>query len=84
MTSSNLRNISPCKQVKVSDTVDVKGMVVDASYTGPRLEEDCIITKEFVSNMVQHFKQSQTIHSRCAPQYYTRLMTFSLVMFYFD
>ena len=52
--------------MKVSDTVDVKEMVVDASYTGPRLEEDCIVTKEFVTNMVSHFKQCQTIHSRCA------------------
>lgn len=56
----------PCAQVKMSDSLDVKGMVVDASYTGPKLEEDCIITKEFVSNMVHHFKQCYTIHSRCA------------------
>lgn len=50
----------------MSDTVDVKEMVVDATYTGPRIEEDCIITKEFVSNMVHHFKECHTIHLRCA------------------
>lgn len=54
------------KQVKVSDSINVKEMAVDASYEGPRLEEDCIVTKEFVTNMVEHFKQSKTIHSRCA------------------
>lgn len=58
----------------MSDTVNVKEMVVDASYTGPRLEEECIITKEFVTNMVLHFKQCQTIHSRCAVEYVLSLM----------
>lgn len=50
----------------MSDSLDVKGMIVDASYDGPRLEEDCIVTKDFVQAMVLHFKQCQTIHSRYA------------------
>jgi len=52
--------------VKVSDSLDVKAMIVDDDYDGPRLEDDCIITREFVTNMVLHFKQCHTIHPRYA------------------
>ena len=51
-------------QVKVSESLDIKGIIVEPSYDGPRLEEDSIITKQFVSHMIHHFKQCHTIHLR--------------------
>jgi serine/threonine-protein phosphatase 5 len=52
--------------VKLSETIDVKAMQVEAAYDGARMEEDSIVTKEFLLDMLSRFKNGKTIHTRYA------------------
>ena len=49
--------------VKLSETIDVKAMQVEAAYDGARMEEDSIVTKEFLLDMLSRFKNGKTIHT---------------------
>ena len=52
--------------VKVSETIDAKAMVIEDSYDGARMEDDSILTSDFITDMVSRFKSGKTIHIRYA------------------
>jgi serine/threonine-protein phosphatase 5 len=52
--------------MKISETIDVKAMEVEAEYDGIRMTEDSIVTFAFVSDMMERFKTGKTIHLRYA------------------
>lgn len=49
----------------VADSVDLNSMVVEDDYDGPRLSEDGI-TKEFVEELIERFKEQKKIHKKFA------------------
>lgn len=54
------------EEVPVSKTIDIESMVVESSYTGPRLGEDNKVTKEFMLETIQTFKDRKLIHKKYA------------------
>lgn len=61
---------TPESQVSVMATIDLTTMVVEDSYTGPRMEgsneEGYEVTLPFVKAMMQEFKEQRLIHKRFA------------------
>lgn len=54
---------------------DVESIVVESSYTGPRLEEDGVVTREFVLEMMEAFKAQQTVHRKYVMQMLVAMRT---------
>ncbi|KAI9498777.1 Metallo-dependent phosphatase-like protein [Zychaea mexicana] len=53
----------------VAETLDVNSIVVESSYDGPKLEEiedEIQITPDFVSQMIERFKNQKKIHKKYA------------------
>jgi len=54
------------------EVVDIDGIVVDASYTGPKLVPDVnnnvTITNEFVMDTIEHFKAQKLLHRKYVMQ----------------
>ncbi|XP_024387762.1 serine/threonine-protein phosphatase 5 [Physcomitrium patens] len=55
------------KKHSVADSLDYHTIVVDDSYQGARIEEDNI-TLDFVTKMIDDFKQQRSVHTRYAFQ----------------
>lgn len=53
-------------RVRVADTIDVNSFTVDDSYAGPRIQDDGVITKEFINNLLETFKNQQKLHVKYA------------------
>lgn len=53
-------------RVRVSDTIDPASMTVDDEYQGPRIEDDGIITKEFVVQLLDTFRNQHRLHMKYA------------------
>lgn len=52
------------KEKPLAYTTDVKNIIVEKSYDGPRLKDDKIVTLEFVKKLIEYFKDSKTLHRR--------------------
>jgi len=53
------------EEVPISQKIDLDSMVVESSYTGPRIE-DGKVTKEFMLETIQTFKNRNLIHKKFA------------------
>ena len=51
---------------KISESINLSEISVEESYTGPRMKNDFLVTKEFIDAMVSEFKQQRKIHKRFA------------------
>lgn len=49
---------------KVSATLDVANILVDAAYDGPRLGDDGIVTDAFIDAMMERFRDQKLIHKK--------------------
>ena len=56
------------KVVSVVDSLNLESMTVEASYDGPRLENEVTVTKEFMEQLMQHYKDQKKLHKRYAFQ----------------
>ena len=45
--------------------MDPETITVDASYDGPRIGDDGVVTIDFVRAMVERFKDRKMIHRKC-------------------
>lgn len=57
---------SDSHRVRVSDTINVDSMDVPESYSGPRIREDGVVTKEFVDQMIDTFINEKSLHIKYA------------------
>ncbi|CDF36393.1 unnamed protein product [Chondrus crispus] len=53
-------------RVSVCDTVDVATITVDDSYSGPRIQDDGVVTEDFIHSLVDAFKAQKTLHLKYA------------------
>jgi len=52
----------------IADTLDIESMTIEGKYEGPRLQDDKLVTLEFMEKLLQHYKDRQTLHRRYAFQ----------------
>jgi serine/threonine-protein phosphatase 5 len=50
------------------EVLDFDAIVVESSYSGPRLEKDQPITMEFVAVLMEYFREQQSLHRRYVVQ----------------
>ncbi|CAG0913741.1 unnamed protein product [Notodromas monacha] len=55
-------------KVCVSSTISVDEIDVETSYTGPRLKDDKLVTKEFLVDLLETFKRREKLHRKYAYQ----------------
>lgn len=48
----------------LAETLQCETIPVEKSYDGPRLKDDKIVTKEFVTELIEYFKNSRILHKR--------------------
>uniref|UniRef100_A0A7S2W191 Serine/threonine-protein phosphatase n=1 Tax=Mucochytrium quahogii TaxID=96639 RepID=A0A7S2W191_9STRA len=48
----------------LSETLNLDEMIIPDSYSGPRLPEGDVVTKEFVEEMVQYMKDQKIVHKK--------------------
>lgn len=53
-------------RVRVSDTFDVESLNVDESYSGPRIQDDGVVTLDFINAMLEAFRKQQKLHIKYA------------------
>lgn len=53
-------------RVPVSDTIDVASMTVDDSYSGPRVQDDGVVTLDFVNDLLEAFRKQKVLHIKYA------------------
>ncbi len=53
-------------RVCVSETIDVNSFTVSDDYSGPRLPDDGTVTQEFVTELMEHFKNQKRLHIKYA------------------
>ncbi|KAH0487999.1 MAG: uncharacterized protein KVP18_000512 [Porospora cf. gigantea A] len=53
--------ISTDATAKASETVDLRLLQIPASYEGPCLPDSGVVTREFVQELVEHFKSEKTL-----------------------
>jgi serine/threonine-protein phosphatase 5 len=53
-------------QIKISDSINLKEIPIEESYTGPKMIDDSKVTKEFIDDMINEFKHQRKIHKRFA------------------
>ena len=56
------------KSSAVADTIDVDSMTVEDKYDGPRLSDDNKITVEFVTQLLEHYRDQKLLHRKYAFQ----------------
>jgi serine/threonine-protein phosphatase 5 len=59
-----LKAIESEATIPLSQQINIEEMVVEESYTGPRLPEDGTVTIEFVTEMMEYFKSQRLIHRK--------------------
>lgn len=52
----------------VADSLDLESMTIEGKYDGPRLQDDKIVTKEFMEKLLEHYKDRKLLHRRYAFQ----------------
>lgn len=52
----------------IADTLDIESMTIEGKYDGPRLEDDKNVTLDFMTQLLQHYKDRQLLHRRYAFQ----------------
>lgn len=53
-------------RVCVSESIDVSSITVNEDYSGPRLPDDGTVTQEFVTELMEHFKNQKRLHLKYA------------------
>lgn len=53
-------------RVRICDTIDPTNFAIDASYEGPRIQDDGTITLEFINQMLDTFRNQKSLHIRYA------------------
>lgn len=53
-------------RVPISDTIDIESITVEESYSGPRLEDDGVVTEDFITKMMDAFRKQETLHIKYA------------------
>ena len=52
----------------MADSIDLESMTIEDKYDGPKLENGTKVTKEFVDQLLEHYKNQKLLHKRYAFQ----------------
>ena len=52
----------------MADSIDLESMTIEDKYDGPKLENGTEVTKEFVDQLLEHYKNQKLLHRRYAFQ----------------
>ena len=55
-------------KTSVADSLDLESMTIEEKYDGPRLQDDKLVTLEFMEKLLKHYKDRQLLHRRYAFQ----------------
>ena len=56
------------KSGSVAESIDLESMPVEDSYEGPKLENGTKVNKEFMDQLLEHYKNQKLLHRRYAFQ----------------
>ncbi|XP_072031594.1 serine/threonine-protein phosphatase 5-like [Amphiura filiformis] len=52
----------------IADQLDIENMIIEDDYEGPKLDEDGKVTKQFMLDLMEHFKNQKKLHRKYAYQ----------------